>query len=203
MNPLSKLVAKGVPIQSENVDTDQILPGRFLSYPRQAGYGQFLFHDLRYDEAGQAKRDFILNQPLYRDARIIVGNSNFGCGSSREGAVYALYDYGIRAIIAPSFGDIFFNNCFRNGIIPIRLSVESCTHLRNLVVEQPEKDLTVDLEALIVTDGKGNEYEFHIEEFFRVMLLRGQDELGLTLDSLDQIEAYEEAYFVSYPWIRI
>ncbi len=131
------LTAVAMPYAPINVDTDQIIPARFLRHSRSDGYGPFLFHDLRFRNDGSEQPDFILNQAPYRRARILVGNTNFACGSSREGAVYALYDYGFRSVIAPSFSDIFFNNCMKNGVVPVRLADEVCAKLRALVETKP------------------------------------------------------------------
>ena len=159
--------------------------------PRKEGYGRFLFHDLREDPR------FVLNQPPYDKARILVANENFGSGSSREGAAYAFFDAGFRAIIAPSFGDIFFNNCLKNGIVPARLPAETCRELRQRITRAPGTEITVDLETQLV-DGK---YPFVVDSFFREMLLKGVDEIGLTLSMLPEIEAFERAYAARTPWI--
>jgi 3-isopropylmalate/(R)-2-methylmalate dehydratase small subunit len=187
------LTAIAVPYEPVNVDTDQILPARFLKFPRKDGYGRFLFKDLR-DNAG-----FVLDEKPYDEAKILVGNTNFGCGSSREGAVYALYDCGFRSVIAPSFGDIFFNNCLKNGIVPVRLGDGICTSLRSCLKQNPGKEITVDLESRAVTTPIGV-YPFSVNEFFREMLLKGVDEIGLTLSMLPQIEAFEKAYAEAAPW---
>lgn len=189
-----KLTAVAAPYDAVNVDTDQILPARFLKMPRAGGYGQYLFHDLR---AGQP--DFVLDREPYRHARIFVGNSNFACGSSREGAAFAFYDAGFRSVIAPSFSDIFYNNCLKNGIVPVRLSDDVCADLRNLLNEKPGAELTVDLENQIVVEGD-KRYPFNIDLFFRGMLLKGVDELGLTLSLKDEIDAFEKRYAAEFPW---
>jgi 3-isopropylmalate/(R)-2-methylmalate dehydratase small subunit len=188
------LTAVAVPYDAANVDTDQILPARFLKMPRSGGYGQFLFHDVRAADPG-----FVLERPAYRGARIFVGNRNFACGSSREGAVFAFYDAGFRSVIAPSFSDIFYNNCLKNGIVPVRLSEEVCAGLRALLHEKPGTELTVDLENQIVVEG-GHSHAFNIDSFFREMLLKGVDELGLTLSLEPEIEAFEKRYFEEFPW---
>jgi len=203
MEPFIRLVSKAIPYSPENVDTDQILPGRFLSYPRGEGYGRFLFHDLRYREDGEENPDFVFNRPIYDGARIIVGNKNFGCGSSREGAVYTLTDYGIRSIIAPSFADIFFNNCLRNGIVPVRLPPGQCERIRSQLAASPGSELVVDVEHLVVIDALGERYEYDIDDFFRRMLMKGLDEIGLTCQSLEQIEAFEADHFKVFPWVKI
>ena len=190
----TRFTAVAAPYDPVNVDTDQIIPARFLKYPRSQGYGQFLFHDLR-EEPG-----FILNTPPFDQAKILVANANFGCGSSREGAPYALHDAGFRSIVAPSFGDIFFNNCMRNGIVPVRLDDETCLSIRNALRKQPGSEITVDLQAQKVATPAG-EFVFAIDPFYREMLLEGVDELGLTLSMLPQIEAFEKSIAASTPWL--
>src|SRR5689334_3486824 len=145
--PFKTLTAVAVPYGPANVDTDQIIPARFLKVPRSEGYGRFLFHDLRFREDGAEVPEFVLNRSLYRGARIFVANANFGCGSSREGAPYAFYDSGFRSVIAPSFGDIFFNNCLKNGIVPVRLPDKVCATLRDELKAKPGTQITVDLES--------------------------------------------------------
>jgi 3-isopropylmalate/(R)-2-methylmalate dehydratase small subunit len=192
-----KLTAIAAPYDAQNVDTDQILPARFLKMPRSGGYGQFLFHDLRADDPG-----FVLNRAPYREAKIFVGNSNFGCGSSREGAAFAFHDAGFRSVIAPSFSDIFYNNCLKNGIVPVRLPEEVCASLRDSLRENPAARITVDLEAQVVVDAHARAHPFHVDAFFREMLLKGVDELGLTLSLLPEIEAFEKRYFEDFSWGR-
>ena len=180
----TSLTAIAAPYEPVNVDTDQIIPARFLKVPRKDGYGKFLFHDLRENPA------FVLNRPPYDRAGILVANANFGSGSSREGAAYAFRDAGFRALVAPSFGDIFFNNCLKNGIVPARLPGEICSSMRKELLEKPGREITVDLETQLV-DGK---HPFVIDPFFRELLLNGLDEIGLTLSMLPEIEAFERAY---------
>ena len=180
----TRLTAIAAPYEPVNVDTDQILPARFLKYPRSAGYAKFLFHDLR-EAPG-----FVLDRAPYDKARIFVANSNFGCGSSREGAAFVFRDAGFRAVIAPSFGDIFFNNCLKNGVVPARLPEDVCGELRRRLTQAPGTEVTVDLEAQLV-DGR---HAFAVDPFFREMLLQGVDEIGLTLSMLPEIEAFERAY---------
>jgi 3-isopropylmalate/(R)-2-methylmalate dehydratase small subunit len=187
----TSLTAIAAPYEPVNVDTDQIIPARYLKVPRSEGYGRFLFHDLREDPG------FVLNRPPYDKARIFVGNENFAIGSSREGAAYAFFDAGFRAIIAPSFGDIFFNNCLKNGIVPARLPAETCRELRERLARSPGTEVTVDLETQRV-DGK---HAFVVDPFFREMLLQGVDEIGLTLGMLPEIEAFERAYLAQATWI--
>ena len=186
------LTAIAAPYEPANVDTDQIIPARFLKVPRSEGYGRFLFHDLREDPA------FVLNRPPYHKARILIANENFAIGSSREGAAYAFFDAGFRAIIAPSFGDIFFNNCLKNGIVPARLPAQVCADLRHRVGAAPGTEVTVDLENQLV-DGR---HAFVVDPFFREMLLQGLDEVGLTLSMLPEIEAFERSYLAQATWIN-
>jgi 3-isopropylmalate/(R)-2-methylmalate dehydratase small subunit len=190
----TSFTAVAVPYEAVNVDTDQIIPARFLKVPRDEGYGGFLFHDLAENP------DFVLNQAPYREAKIFVGNANFGCGSSREGAAFAFYDRGFRSIIAPSFSDIFHNNCVKNGIVPVRLSEAICSRLRQDLLDRPGMQLTVDLAGQRVVESDGTAHPFAMEGFFREMLLQGVDELGLTLSLQSEIDAFERAYAEAAPW---
>lgn len=190
-----------MPYDPVNVDTDQILPGRFLKMPRSQGYGQFLFHDIRRRADGQLDPSFVLNQPLWQGASIFVGNSNFACGSSREGAAYAFCDAGFRCVIAPSFSDIFFNNCMRNGVVPVRLPASECSALRAMLKDKPGAELTVDLNQLQVTAPDGRIHAFEIDEFFRQMLLQGLDEVDMTRALLDQVSDFEKTYRSRHPWV--
>lgn len=173
-----------VPIREANIDTDQIIPARFLQKPRRDGCGQWLFHDLRENPT------FVLNQPEYREARALVAAENFGCGSSRENAVWALYDYGFRVVIAPSFGDIFYNNCLQNGLLPIRLPR---ANVEKLLAASPAETIAVDLESQTVRFGE-EQWSFDINSFARHCLLNGIDELGYTLSRLDEIVAFERKH---------
>ena len=188
------LTAVAAPYDALNVDTDQILPARFLKMPRSGGYGQFLFHDARAADA-----DFVLNRAPYREAQILVANANFGCGSSREGAAFAFHDAGFRSLIAPSFGDIFYNNCLKNGIVPVRLPDDVCAALRKVLAENAGMQMTVDLANLRVVAGERT-FAFEVDAFHREMLLKGLDELGLTLSLLPHIEAFERRYAEELSW---
>jgi 3-isopropylmalate/(R)-2-methylmalate dehydratase small subunit len=170
-----------VPMREANIDTDQIIPARFLQKPRHEGCGPWLFHDLRENPG------FILNQPMYRDARALVAAENFGCGSSRENAVWALYDYGFRVVIAPSFGDIFYNNCLQNGLLPIRLPKND---VEKLLAAPSAATIAVDLETQLVRFGE-EQWSFDINSFAKHCFLTGMDELGYTLSRLDDILAFE------------
>jgi 3-isopropylmalate/(R)-2-methylmalate dehydratase small subunit len=204
MEPFRKLTAVAVPFDQENVDTDQIIPARFLKFPRSGGYGQFLFHDQRRAEDASQKPDFVLNRPEYQGARILVTGENFGSGSSREGAVYALYDSGFRAVIAPSLGQIFHNNCFKNGVLPVVLPRDTVKAIQARLHAKPGSQLTVDLERnVVVLDGPrgGQEIAFKVDSFWREALLAGVDEIGLTLSYADQIAAFERDYHRQFDWI--
>ena len=202
MEKFQKLDAVAVPISAPNVDTDQIVPARFLRKPRNAGYGGFLFHDLRFDDAGAEKPGFILNQPAYRGARILVADKNFGCGSSREHAVYALWDYGFRAVIAPSFGDIFFNNCFKNGLLPIVLQpAEQVAALRTEFTRHPGKHAIVDLERQEVIAPSRNVHRFEVDSFRKQCLLQGLDEIAFTLGHDADIARFERRQASEWGWL--
>jgi 3-isopropylmalate/(R)-2-methylmalate dehydratase small subunit len=201
MEKFQKLDAVAVPIAAPNVDTDQIVPARFLRKPRSGGYGGFLFHDLRFDDAGAEKPGFVLNEPAYRGARILVAEKNFGCGSSREHAVYALWDYGVRAVIAPSFGDIFFNNCFKNGLLPIVLAAEQVAALQAELTKQPGAYVSVDLERQELTAPSGNVHRFEVDSFRKQCLLQGLDEIAFTLGHDADIAAFERRQSQELRWL--
>jgi len=191
MESLTYLDAVAAPIVAINCDTDQILPARFLQKPRSNDFGKFLFGSLRFGPDGTEQPDFVLNRAAYRDSRIVVANHNFGCGSSREHAVWALYDYGIRAAIAPSFGDIFFINCLKNGLLPIVLPEAVVLPLLDTLSARPGSRLTVDLPAQSVTLPDGAVHAFDVEPFAKECLLRGMDEIDYTLSHEDRIDAFE------------
>jgi len=189
----NSLRAVALPIAQPNFDTDQILPARFLQKPRAQNFGEFLFRDLRQRRDGTENPDFVLNKPAYRAARIVLAEANFGCGSSREHAVWALYDYGIRAVIAPSMGDIFVSNAAKNGLLTIALPETVVAGMMEAVLAAPGLQMEVDLEAQSVTV-KGARYGFEIDPHRKRCLLSGLDELGYTLTQLDKIEAFERDY---------
>jgi 3-isopropylmalate/(R)-2-methylmalate dehydratase small subunit len=191
MKPFKKLTGVAAALDRVNVDTDQIIPKQYLKRIERTGFGQFLFADWRFREDGSLNPDFELNRPEFAGASILVAGANFGCGSSREHAPWALLDYGFRAIIAPSFADIFFNNCFKNGMLPIRLSEDQVQELLRLIGENPGMQLTVDLEAQTISDERGLSIPFEVEAFRREALLSGLDEIGLTLQYEEQIGEYE------------
>lgn len=196
MEPFTTLTAVAVPLDLVNVDTDRIVPARFLRRPRSEGYGQFLFHDLR-----EADRDFVLDRPEYRGARILVAADNFGCGSSREAAVWALAGAGFRAWIASSFGDIFLENSFNNGALPIRLPGERVEALRELLRRAPGTRLTIDLAAQEIRLPGGAIERFEIDAFRKECLLAGLDEIDLTLRHEAAIAAYEARRREEAPWL--
>jgi len=201
MEPFQRLRSIAVPLEAPNMDTDQIIPARFLWRARASGYGGLLFNDLRYTPDGGINPDFILNAPSYAGAKILLAEMNFGCGSSREQAVWALYDYGFRAVIAPSFGDIFYNNCCKQGVLPVVLAAPDVASLRHAVARDPGGTMIVDLERQIVTGPDGSERGFDIAVFRRRQLLDGLDDIALTLALSDAIEAFEISYDRAMPWI--
>lgn len=193
MEPFKKLVGVVGILDRVNVDTDAIIPKQFLKRIERTGFGQFLFYDWRFLDNGQPNPEFILNKPRYQGASILISRQNFGCGSSREHAPWALADYGFRVVIAPSFADIFFNNCFQNGMLPIRLSEEQVQDLFERVEATEGYQLTVDLENQVLTDDKGLSIPFEVEPFRKHCLLNGLDDIGLTLQYEDKISAFESA----------
>ncbi|HXG05636.1 MAG TPA: 3-isopropylmalate dehydratase small subunit [Candidatus Binatia bacterium] len=201
MEPFTRLTAPAAPIDLPNVDTDRIIPARFLRKPRGPEYARYLFHDLRFDAEGRERAEFVLNQAPYRGARILVTAENFGCGSSREMAVWALEAWGIRAVIAPSLGDIFRQNCVKNGLLPVILPAATVAGLRSLLHAHPGTALTVDLEVQTVTAPDGAVHRFDIDAFARQMLLTGQDEIALTLSHEAHIRAFEARQAVEMPWL--
>lgn len=201
MKPFTSFTAVAAPIDSPNVDTDQIAPARFLRKPREDGYGQFLFHDLRFDANGAPKPDFVLNREPFAGAGVLVANRNFGGGSSREQAVWCLVDYGIRCVIGSSFGDIFFNNAVNHGLLLIREDDEQCHRLRELLWESPGMQCSVDLEAQTYAFGHHAPRAFDIESSRRKRLLLGLDEIGLTLQYEATIDRFEQGFRQRHPWL--
>lgn len=200
MEPFVKLTAVAVPLDQPNVDTDQIIPARFLGKPRDEQV-QGMFHDVRHDASGALRPDFVLNAEAYAGAQILVADENFGCGSSRENAVTVMIDNGFKAFIAPSFGDIFFNNCFQNGVLPIRLPKTRVDTLRRHLAEQPGAKVTVDLQSQTVTGPDGQIDAFQVDGFQRDCLLKGVDEISLTLSHEHEIDEYERQYARELSWI--
>ena len=201
MQPFVTLTAGAVAIELINVDTDQIFPARFIKKPREGGYGEYLFRDLRFHDDGTEQPEFPLNRSGGREAKILVSGSNFGCGSSREGAVYALQDYGIRVVIAPSFGDIFAANCMQNGFLPIVLSDDIVSRMRGQIAEKPGATMTVDLQKQMVTAPDGSRHEFGIDAHSKNCLIRGLDGIALTLQREDEIAAFEYRYRQEFDWL--
>ena len=193
MNAFTKHSGLVAAMDRSNVDTDQIIPKQFLKRIERTGFGEYLFYDWRFDEAGNTKADFELNQPRFQGASILVARQNFGNGSSREHAVWALDDFGFRSVIAESFADIFYNNCSKNGVLPVRLTSNEVEQIHQKVVATEGYQLTVDLENNLVTDDDGFSASFEIDEFRRKCFLAGLDHIALTMEHLDAIEAYEKA----------
>jgi 3-isopropylmalate/(R)-2-methylmalate dehydratase small subunit len=210
MEKFTRLEGLVAPLDRANVDTDAIIPKQFLKSIKRSGFGPNLFDEWRYLDHGEPgqdcsnrplNQDFVLNQPRYQGAQILLARENFGCGSSREHAPWALLDYGFRAVIAPSFADIFFNNCFKNGILPIVMDAEEVDRLFRETVETGGYRLSVDLEKQLVTTPGGHGISFEVDAFRKYCLLNGLDDIGLTLQNADKIKAYEERRKVEAPWL--
>lgn len=202
MEAFVSLSATAAPIDIPNCDTDQIIPARFLRHLHtDGGYDRYLFHDLRFDDTGGEREGFVLNQAAFRSAEIIVADVNWGCGSSRENAVDALLAFGIRCVIAPSFGDIHYNNCINRGVLPIRLPRETCDQLRAKLHSSPGSEISISLEAQSIDDADGQRYTFEIAEFDKFRLLRGLDDVGLTLEYEGAIEQFEVRHSEHYDWL--
>jgi len=201
MQPFTHLDGRAAPLAVANIDTDQIIPKQFLKTVEREGLGKGLFYDLRFDEAGQAKPDFVLNQPAYEGASILIAGDNFGCGSSREHAPWALLDFGLRCVIAPSFADIFYNNCFNNGLLPITLPE---AQVRALVDEAKGGNhlFTVDLESQTVVSPSGRKVAFEIDPGRKEKLLKGLDAVGETLQYASDIDVFEQRRRLGQPWME-
>ena len=199
MEKFVRLTAAACPLDFSNLNTDQLLPARYLKWPRSAGIGKVLLQDLRFDADGRERPEFPLNQPAWRGARIIVGGRNFGCGSSREAAVYALYDYGIRCVIAPSFGDIFSGNAVQNGLLTAIVTDEDAAAMMAMLDAEPELPVTVDLEDQRILCG-GRTFGFSIDTGRRARLLNGWDDIALTESFRDRIAAFHAADRTLRPW---
>ena len=200
MKPFEIIRARAVPIDIADVDTDQLLPARFLKQPRSVGYSDFLLRDRRFDANDNPVPGFPMNDPKFKGATIIIAAPNFGCGSSREGAVYALVDYGIRAVIGTSFGQIFFGNSLKNGLLPVVLAPEQVAALRDSVLDNPERIIEIDLAADTVRSGDGLEFRFDIPQLPKACILSGQSELEVTLQRRSRIDAFEKTYFSANAW---
>jgi 3-isopropylmalate/(R)-2-methylmalate dehydratase small subunit len=203
MQPFTTLTGTAAPLPMMNVDTDMIIPKQFLKTIKRSGLGKSLFFEMRYDDAGNEIETFVLNRPAFRKAKILITGENFGCGSSREHAPWALLDFGIRCIIAPSFADIFFNNCFKNGILPIVLPREQVDVLMTLAERGGDASFTVDLERQEIALPDGCTIQFEVEPFRKACLLGGLDDIGLTLRKADRIEAYEARQQAECPWLSL
>ena len=199
MEKFTKLDAVAAPLNMINVDTDMIIPKQFLKTIERSGLGKNLFDEMRYGDDGSEIEDFVLNQPAYRNAQILVAGANFGCGSSREHAPWALLDFGIKCVIAPSFADIFYNNCFKNGILPIVLSQEDIDKLMDDAARGANAGLSIDLEAQEIRGPDGGVISFDVDAFRKTCLLEGLDDIALTLKQSDEISAYEAA-LDDQPW---
>jgi len=199
MDKFTSSTGPACPIEQSNLNTDQILPARYLKWTRAMGIGKVLFHDLRFDAKGKEKPDFPLNKPAWRNAKIIIGARNFGCGSSREAAVYALYDYGIRCVIAPSFGDIFSGNAVQNGVLTAITSDEEAFEIMGALKRTPELPVTVELERQTIVCGNRT-YHFAIDPVRRMRLLNGWDDIALTENYRDRITAFKERDQRQRPW---
>jgi 3-isopropylmalate/(R)-2-methylmalate dehydratase small subunit len=194
MDSFRKLTAKAAPLDRTNVDTDQIIPKQFLKRIERTGYGEFLFFDWRRTSSGDPNPDFVLNEPRYRDAKILIAGKNFGCGSSREHAAWALSDFGFRCVIAPTFADIFFSNAGKNGILLVKLSEDQVNQLLENGKTISNYELTVSLEDQTVTDDRGFDATFEIDPFRRFCLLEGLDDIGLTLRHEAELDKFEAAH---------
>jgi len=202
MDKFDKLTSVAAPMDMINVDTDMVIPKQFLKTIKRSGLGKHLFHEMRYDDDGNEVEDFVLNQPAYRNAQILVADENFGCGSSREHAPWAILDFGIKCVIAPSFADIFYNNCFKNGILPIKLPKEDWEKVMDDAKRGANATLTVDLENQIITGPDGGEVHFEIDPFKKKCLLEGLDDVGLTMQNGDKIDSFEEEKNASQAWLN-
>lgn len=200
MEKFTTLTGIAAPLPIVNVDTDMIIPKDYLKTIKRTGLGTGLFAELRYNEDGSENADFVLNKPAYRQAEILVAGDNFGCGSSREHAPWALLDFGIRCVISTSFADIFYNNCFKNGILPIRVTPEQLALLMDDAERGANARLTVDLENQTISGPDGGEIGFEIDSFRKHCLLNGLDEIGLTLERADVISSYEDKLAERRPW---
>ena len=200
MEKFTKLTAVAAPLDLNNIDTDMIIPKQFLKTIKRTGLSEGLFYEMRYDESGKPV-DFVLDRPAYKEARILVTGDNFGCGSSREHAPWALLDRGIRCIIAESFADIFYNNCFKNGILPIALPREQVRTCMDAAERGANAKLAVDLENQTVTTPEGENFTFEVDSFRKHCLLNGLDDVALTLEKADRIAAFEEKRAQTTPWL--
>jgi len=200
MQPFKTLTAIAAPLPMMNVDTDMIIPKQFLRTIKRTGLGVNLFNDMRYEESGTPKTDFVLNQKPYDRANILVAGENFGCGSSREHAPWALLDFGLRCVIAPSYADIFYNNCFKNGILPITLPQDQIDEITARITGQPGAEITINLPDQTVQSGN-NVYSFDLDPYRKHCMINGLDDIGLTMQKADQLETYETRLKQERSWI--
>ena len=201
MQPFTSLTGVAAPMKITNVDTDMIIPKQYLKTIKRTGLGTGLFAEMRFNEDGSENKDFVLNQPAYRKAQILVAGDNFGCGSSREHAPWALLDFGIRCIISTSFADIFYNNCFKNGVLPIKVSQEQLDQLMEEAARGSNATLTVDLNAQEIQTSDGHVVHFEIDSFRKHCLLNGLDDIGLTMEKAKAIDSYEGKASAERPWL--
>ncbi|MEM9581737.1 MAG: 3-isopropylmalate dehydratase small subunit [Pseudomonadota bacterium] len=201
MEKFETLTGIAAPMPLVNIDTDMIIPKQFLKTIKRSGLGVNLFDEMRYDRQGNEIPDFVLNKAQYREAQILVAGDNFGCGSSREHAPWAIKDFGIRAVIAPSYADIFYNNCFKNGIIPIVLPQEQVDVLMADAEKGANARMTIDLEAQTVTSSDGEVFSFEVDSFKKHCLMNGLDDIGLTMEKASSIKSFEDAAAQTRPWV--
>ena len=203
MDKFTTLTGVAAPLRMINIDTDRIIPKQFLKTIKRTGLGEFLFNDLRYTPDGSEVEEFVLNRPAYRNAQIMIAGRKFGCGSSREHAPWSLLDFGIRCVIASTFADIFYNNCFKNGILPITLPEEQVNMLLDAADAGSNAIFSIDLNTQRVTDPNGEIFEFKIDPFRKHCLFNGLDDIGLTLEKAAIIEAFEKKRSVKNPWLKL
>ena len=201
MDKFEKLTGIAAPMPLINVDTDMIIPKQFLKTIKRSGLGVNLFDEMRYDDDRNEIADFVLNKPQYRESEILVGGDNFGCGSSREHAPWAIKDFGIRCVLAPSFADIFYNNCFKNGILPITLPQEQIDILMKDAEKGANARMTIDLDAQTVTTSDGEVFNFEVDSFKKHCLMNGLDDIGLTMEKADSINQFEAKAGTARPWV--
>ena len=201
MDKFTTLTGVAAPLPMINIDTDMIIPKQFLKTIERTGLGKHLFFEMRFQDDGSETSDFVLNKPAYRQSKILIAGENFGCGSSREHAPWALMDFGIKCVIAPSFADIFYNNCFKNGILPIALPQEQVDVLMKDAEKGANARISVDLEAQTVTSSDGEVFSFDVDPFKKHCLLNGLDDIGLTLEKAASIDAFEAKASAERPWV--
>ncbi len=202
MDKFTTLTGVAAPMNMINIDTDMVIPKQYLKTIKRTGLGKHLFSEMRYNEDGSEKPDFVLNKPAYRNAQILVAGDNFGCGSSREHAPWAISDFGIKCVISESFADIFYNNCFKNGILPIKLSKEDMEKLFDDAERGANATLTIDLETQTITGPDGGEIKFDLDKFKKHCLLNGLDDIGLTMQGESKIDDFEAKRQISQPWLQ-